>query len=140
MTLVASSEFKPEREKTYIKSMLALGVDGFLIQPSVNFNEISSDLNIDKPIVFFDSAPAGEEQMYVKTDNYESVNATTRKLIRKGYRHFIIVSYNPYILQTRIERSKAVSMFSRKRILTMTRLSCLPTLLSNCCPRNCFRF
>jgi DNA-binding LacI/PurR family transcriptional regulator len=117
MTLVASSEFKPEREKTYIKSMLALGVDGFLIQPSVNFNEISSDLNIDKPIVFFDSAPAGEEQMYVKTDNYESVNATTRKLIRKGYRHFIIVSYNPFILQTRIERSKGcIDVLEKKNI------------------------
>ena len=69
MTIVASSEFKPEREKSYIKSMLALGVDGFLIQPTVNFVDLYKEIDIDKPIVFFDSAPAGDDQMYVKTDN-----------------------------------------------------------------------
>ncbi len=106
MAIVASSEFKSEREQSYIKSMLALGVDGFLIQPTVNFSEMRKSLNIDKPVVFFDSAPSGEEEMYVKTDNYESVRSATKKLIGKGYEHFIIVSNNPYILQTRIERSK----------------------------------
>ena len=106
MTIVASSEFETEKEMSYIKSMLALGVDGFLIQPTVNFNEIRKTLTIDKPIVFFDSAPSGEDQMYVKTDNYLSVRNATSRLIEKGYEHFIIISYNPDILQTRIERSK----------------------------------
>lgn len=105
LTITASSEFEPEREMSYIKSMLALGVDGFLIQPTVNFNSIRKTLTIDKPIVFFDSVPAGEDQMYVKTDNYQSVRSATEKLIRKGYEHFIIISNNPYVLQTRIERS-----------------------------------
>lgn len=106
MTIVASSEFKPEREKQYIKSMLALGVDGFLIQPTVNFSDVYSEINIDKPIVFFDSAPVIRDPMYVKTDNYDAVSSATAKLIEKGYQYFIIVSNNPYILQTRIERSK----------------------------------
>ena len=106
MTIVASSEFKPEREKSYIKSMLALGVDGFLIQPTVNFVDLYKEIDIDKPIVFFDSAPSGDDQMYVKTDNYDACHSATRKMIRKGYQYFIIVSYNPYILQTRIERNK----------------------------------
>ncbi len=117
MTIVASSEFEPEREMSYIKSMLALGVDGFLIQPTVNFNEIRKSLDIDKPIVFFDSAPAGEDQMYVKTDNYESVRHATSRLIEKGYQHFIIISNNPYVLQTRIERSRGCTdLLEEKKI------------------------
>ena len=64
------------------------------------------EIDIDKPIVFFDSAPSGDDQMYVKTDNYDACHSATRKMIRKGYQYFIIVSYNPYILQTRIERNK----------------------------------
>ncbi len=106
MTIVASSEFSPERERTYIKSMLALGVDGFLIQPTVNFDEIYKVMRIDKPIVFFDSAPPSRNQMYVKTDNYDSVKNATIKLLEKGYSYFVIVSNNPYVLQTRIERVK----------------------------------
>ena len=106
MTIVASSEFEQEREMSCIRSMLALDVDGFLIQPTVNFNEIRRTLAIDKPIVFFDSVPAGEDEMYVKTDNYMSVRNATQGLIDKGYERFIIISNDPYILQTRIERRK----------------------------------
>ena len=106
LTIVASSEFRPDREKTYIQSMLSLGVDGFLIQPTVNFKDIYEEIDIEKPIVFFDSVPEICDPMYVKTDNYEAVHSATEKLIRKGYRHFVIVTNNPYVLQTRIERSK----------------------------------
>ena len=80
LTIVASSEFNSEHEKKYINSMLAMGVDGFLVQPTKLFNEVVNTKSINKPIVYFDSASENDE-MFVKTNNYEITYTTINKLI-----------------------------------------------------------
>lgn len=106
LTIVASSEFKPERERTYIESMLSMGVDGFLVQPTIESSLFFKQKEISKPIVYFDSPSTINNERYVKTDNYESVYNATKILVNKGYEHFVLISSNPYVLQTRIERNK----------------------------------
>ena len=107
LSIVASSEFNPEHEKKYINSMLAMGVDGFLVQPTKLFRETVNLNNLNKPIVYFDSAGNDENTMYVKTDNYDITYSTINRLIDKGYEYFCLVSNNPYALQTREERNNA---------------------------------
>ena len=106
LTIVASSEFKPDRERTYIESMLSMGVDGFLIQPTIESSSYFKQKETNKPIVYFDSPSTLNNERYVKTNNYEAVYDATKILINKGYQHFILISSNPYVLQTRIERNK----------------------------------
>lgn len=106
LTIVASSEFNSKHEKKYINSMLAMGVDGFLVQPTKLFNEVVNTKLINKPIVYFDSASENDE-MFVKTNNYEITYSTINKLIDKGYKYFCLVSNNPYALQTRTDRNEA---------------------------------
>ena len=102
LTIVASSEFKPDRERTYIESMLSMGVDGFLIQPTIESSSYFKQKETNKPIVYFDSPSTLNNERYVKTNNYEAVYDATKILINKGYQHFILISSNPYVLQTRI--------------------------------------
>ena len=106
LAIIASSSFNPEKEKELVLSMVAMGVDGFIVQPSSNFEGTWKSLNIDLPIVYFDSPSSKDDQMYVKTDNYEVVYKTTDALVKKGYKHFVIVTKNPYNVQTRMDRNK----------------------------------
>lgn len=53
--------------------MLAMGVDGFLVQSTKLFKE---SVNLNKPIVYFDSVGDDENTMYVKTDNCDITYTT----------------------------------------------------------------
>lgn len=106
LTIISSSGFKPEKEKELVLSMISMGVDGFIVQPSMEFDLMWKDLDVDIPIVYFDSPSSKDEQMYVKTDNYEVTYNATKKLIKKGYKRFVLVTKNPYNIQTTFERNK----------------------------------
>ncbi len=103
--IVGSSDYKLENEIQYVKSMVAMGVDGFIIQPTVNFEEGWQKLNYkDKPIVYFDSPNRNTKGFWVKTNNYEAVYEACDLLIEKGYKKFVLVTADPEVLTTRLER------------------------------------
>ena len=54
--MIGNSNYNQESEDKYIESMLLLGVDGFIIQPTSNFRKYSRIIDEKKKkMVFFDS-------------------------------------------------------------------------------------
>jgi DNA-binding LacI/PurR family transcriptional regulator len=104
--IVGSSNYLLENERKCITGMAAMGVDGFIVQPTVHFETMWKELGIHKPIAYFDSPNQASEELWVKTNNYEAVYDATEMLVKQGYSQFVIITADPYVLQTRMERSR----------------------------------
>ncbi len=107
--MLASSNYQAEKEISCISSMMQMGVDGFIVQPTIEFDDFWFDSGIDKPIVFFDSPTASNGLPWVKTNNYEAVFETVETLAEKGYEEFVMITADPKVLRTRMERNKGFS-------------------------------
>lgn len=104
--LVSSSDYDANEERAYIDRLLAVGVDGFIVQPSSRFKEVLRLISeANKPLVFFDSKLYDNNSNWVKTDNYEATYRAISECVRRGYERFIMVGAQPELLSTRIERS-----------------------------------
>ncbi len=103
--IVASSNYEFEEEKRHVQNMLAMGVDGFIVQPTINFEEWFKSEKKETPIVYFDSPSRDTKGMWVKTNNYEAVYEACERLVDSGYEDFVIVTADPHVLSTRLERN-----------------------------------
>ena len=71
--LISSSNFDRDDERAYIERLLAVGVDGFIVQPTARFREVAKVISeAGKHLVFFDSKYYDYTSSWVKTDNYEA--------------------------------------------------------------------
>lgn len=102
--ILGSSSFQNGIERKCIESMYRMGVDGFLVQPSPQFESMWNTMGIDKPLVYFDSPPLDTSVTYVKTDSYGAVYESIQMAVRKGYTHFAMVTADPGMVITRQER------------------------------------
>lgn len=103
--LCCSSNYSPENERAYIDRLLALGVDGFIVQPTSQFKDIAQDIEAaGKNLVFFDSKYYDYTSSWVKTDNYEATYRTVKACAERGYRRFLLIAAAPQLLSSRIER------------------------------------
>ncbi len=107
--IVGSSGYDTEYEKQYLRSMVAMGVDGFIVQPTVQFRTVYNELGITNPIVYFDSPNRDMDGLWIKTNNYEAVYEACDLMVEKGYEHFVIVTADPYVLATRLERTRGLT-------------------------------
>lgn len=104
--MIGNSNYSQESEDQYIESMLLLGVDGFIIQPTSNFRKYSRIIDEKKKkMVFFDSQLYEHRTSWVKTNNYDAVYDMTQSCIEKGYEHFLLITADTSRLSTRIERA-----------------------------------
>lgn len=86
--------------------MLNLGVDGFIIQPTSNFRKYSRIIKEkEKHMVFFDSQLYEHRTNWVKTNNYDAVYDMIQGAIDRGYSDFVMITADPSLLSTRIERA-----------------------------------
>lgn len=103
--LVCSSNFDKKHELAYIDRLLAVGVDGFIVQPTDQFSEVSrAILDAGKQLVFIDSNLYDHASSWVKTNNYESSYQAVDQCVRKGYQRFVAVTAAPEQVSSRIER------------------------------------
>lgn len=103
--LCCSSNYSADGERAYIDRLLALGVDGFIVQPTSQFKTVADDIEAaGKKLVFFDSKYYDYTSSWVKTDNYESTYRTVKSCVERGYRRFLLVAAAPQLLSSRIER------------------------------------
>ena len=103
--LVCNSNFDKQNEMAYIDRLLALGVDGFIVQPTAQFKEITRQIeDAGKPLVFIDSKLYDFASNWVKTDNYEASYQAIEACVEKGYRRFLVVTAEPGLISSRIER------------------------------------
>ncbi|MEG1301600.1 MAG: LacI family DNA-binding transcriptional regulator, partial [Erysipelotrichaceae bacterium] len=107
--IVGNSNYEYENEAQYVKRMIAMGVDGFIVQPTVHFKMISKEIeNCHKPIVYIDSQVRNTQGLWVKTNNYEAVFETCEVMINKGYEEFVMITADPTVLTTRMERTRGL--------------------------------
>lgn len=103
--LVCASNYDVESERAYIDRLLALGVDGFIVQPTSQFKSIAEGIeSAGKKLVFFDSKYYDYASSWVKTDNYDATYRTVRSCFERGYRRFLLIGAAPQLLSSRIER------------------------------------
>lgn len=103
--IVGNSEYSYQREENYIEQMLSMGVAGFIVQPTAQFRKLSKKLlKLNKPLVFFDSKLCDLKSNWIKTNNYEATYETIVKCIIKGYESFYLITADPQLISTRLER------------------------------------
>lgn len=103
--LVCASNYRAEDEVAYIDRLLALGVDGFIVQPTEQFKPLVGTIeSAGKKLVFFDSKFYDYSSSWVKSDNYEATQRAVRACIERGYQRFLLVAAAPQLLSSRIER------------------------------------
>lgn len=108
--IVGNSNYILENEEDYVNRMLAMGVDGFIIQPSSKFDQLVDKIKKEgKDVVFIDSQVSMDREKWVKTNNYEAVLEASEKLIEKGYDEYIMITADPSVLSTRLERATGFS-------------------------------
>ena len=96
--LCCSSNYSADGERAYIDRLLALGVDGFIVQPTSQFKTVADDIEAaGKKLVFFDSKYYDYTSSWVKTDNYESTYRTVKSCVERGYRRFLLVAAAPQL-------------------------------------------
>ena len=104
--IVANTNYQHANEKKYIEHLINIGVDGFIVQPTLKFKGFIDKINAAKKhIVFFDSQTTIDKTKWVKTNNYEAVLDTTEELIKCGYDKYILLTADPSVLTTRQERA-----------------------------------
>lgn len=105
--IVGNSNYDFEQESNYVERMLAMGVDGFIVQPTNNFSKLIDKIRAEnKEIVFIDSQIQMSDNAWVKTNNYEAVLDTTTHLMDYGYDDYIMLTADPSVLSTRQERTR----------------------------------
>lgn len=105
--VVGNSNYIYEREKAYIDRMLAMGVDGFIVQPSSQFSSLVESIKkAGKEVVFIDSQTTMSNEKWVRTNNYESILDVTEELLKNDYDEFIMITADPSVLSTRKERTQ----------------------------------
>lgn len=104
--IVGNSNYIFENEEDYVNRMLSMGVDGFIIQPSSKFAQLMDNIKQEhKDVVFIDSQVSMDKEKWVKTNNYEAVLEACDTLIDKGYDEYIMITADPSVLSTRLERT-----------------------------------
>lgn len=105
--VIGSSNYDVEKEEKFIQRMIQIGVDGFIIQPTIGFDNLVDIIEQrNKSLVFIDSNSINDNVVSVKTDNYTSVYNTIEKIIKGNqYERFILIGGDPKDLSTRLERT-----------------------------------
>lgn len=104
--IVGNSNYILENEERYVERMLNMGVDGFIVQPSSQFQCLIEVIRKEKKeLVFIDSQVSMNREKWVKTNNYEAILEVSEKLLEQGYQDFVMLSADPTILSTRQERT-----------------------------------
>lgn len=103
--IIGNSNYDFETEKSYVERMLAMGVDGFIVQPTRFFHPLIDLIKRNnKSLVFIDSQTEMHHNYWVNSNNYETVYQATQSLIDKGYTDYLAITADPSVLSVRKER------------------------------------
>ncbi len=104
--IVGNSDYNKEREESYLERMMSMRIDGLIIQPSSQFRKLTKKISEKGiPTVFFDSKLYDMKTKWVKTNNYEATYDAIVKCIEKGYEDFYMITADPQLISTRLERT-----------------------------------
>lgn len=118
--ILVSSDYLLENEKQYLRFLTSMHVDGFIVQPTVGFEEIYKSIAGDTPLVIFDSPIRDSKCHWVKTGSYQAVRDMVNEMVQQGYQEFVYVTADPNVLYTRKERYDGFMSAISERKLTGT--------------------
>ncbi|MEH7505388.1 substrate-binding domain-containing protein [Neobacillus drentensis] len=102
--IVCNADDDPEKEKKYIEMLRAKQVDGLIIFPTGQNNELyKSMVRQSYPVVFVDRRVENLEVFSVITDNTNSTYKALQHFIEKGHKNIAFV-VQPLTVSTRIDR------------------------------------
>lgn len=104
--ILGSTNYRVENERKCLNAMNNMGVDGFVVQPTPQFETLWQEMAIERPLVYFDSPTKNTSTMYVKANNYQAVYNAIQLMVDKGYKRFLMVMGDPDVIVTRQERSE----------------------------------
>ncbi|MDR1769669.1 MAG: LacI family transcriptional regulator [Hungatella sp.] len=105
--MIGNSGLAFQHEKDYVKRMLKLGAEGFIIQSTYRFGMLANDLEKKKkPIVYLDARPYDFKGRYVKGNNYDCVYQVITECIKKGYDEFLMISDGGADISTGFENAQ----------------------------------
>jgi LacI family transcriptional regulator, kdg operon repressor len=104
--IICNADDDPEKEKRYIEMLRAKQVDGLIIFPTGQNNDLYQNMIKENyPVVFMDRKVENLEVFSVITDNVESTYKAIQHFIETGHRN-IAFAVQPLIVSTRTERLK----------------------------------
>lgn len=104
--VLANTNYDTKREADLFDRMLKMGVDGFIMQPTTHFFTTRQKYGeLSKPIVFIDSQINESQDKWVRSNNYQAVQEAIREMIKIGYEDFLMITADPTVLSTRMERT-----------------------------------
>ncbi|WP_040205786.1 LacI family DNA-binding transcriptional regulator [Neobacillus jeddahensis] len=102
--IVCNADDDPEKEKKYIEMLRAKQVDGLIIFPTGQNNELYERLiNQDYPVVFVDRKVENVRGFSIVTDNQDSTYKAIQQFVAQGHRN-IAFAVQPLTVSTRKER------------------------------------
>lgn len=102
--IVCNADDNPEKERKYIEMLRAKQVDGLIIFPTGQNNDLyKSMISQGYPVVFVDRKVENLKVFSVVTDNQQSTYKAIEHFVAKGHRN-IAFAVQPLTISTRIER------------------------------------
>lgn len=112
------------RSEELIHSLLQANVDGFIVTPTENLEDIIDLLlKLKKPVVLIDRYFPGQRVSHVVMDNYEAANSATKFLISKGCENIAVVNNTSEMIQMKLREDgyrdalKEAEMYDQSRVL-----------------------
>lgn len=96
-----------EEERKAVEKMLALRVDGIIVNPTDSFDLLWNALGREVPLVAWNPPHASRYPMWVRSNDYEAVYDALEQQIAAGYSSFVMVTEKDGLLNSTPQRTLA---------------------------------
>ena len=108
--VLGNSGYDGRTERIYIERMMNMGVDGLIVQPTLQFPDAGEKLKaLGVPIVFLDSSARRAADSRVGTDSRTATRRAVEACLKRGYDDFLMLTADPGKLSVRQDRVSAFS-------------------------------
>ena len=105
--IVGNSNYNFENEIGFVNRMLAMGVDGFIIQPSSHLAELIPKIKQEnKDVVFIDSQVSMDKEKWVKTHYFESILKVATHINKDRNKEFNMIKPHTIVFSTQLPKSQ----------------------------------
>lgn len=106
--IVCNADDDPEKEESYVNMLLSKQVDGLIVIPTSQNNQLFKDLEKNKfPLIFIDRYIENVDVPSYLLDNQASIESAFNYLLKNGYRDIGFISQPTKNITPRIERKEA---------------------------------
>lgn len=120
--IIGNSDYDPLEESRHLERMIDMKVDGIILQPTASLLTAGDKLDAaGVPVVYIDSK-IDDEHHWVVTDNYQASFSALKTCVKRGYDRFLMLTADPRVLTSRMERFRGCEDALRGRELAVERM------------------